>query len=324
MGQIVTGDFDGDGLTDKMALRFLSAKGKWQGRLEIFWGSGRPTNSLPIEAQSVAPKIWVNDVDKDGRWEIVTLCQDALKPKRWELTVLEFRPDRQRFSVVSRLTGKMSSLPPKPTRSHVAPVITGLSPPPIIVEPILFDADLNADGYKDFALVWEKRETFHGISAMLQTECIAVQVICWRGKSLQVRTFSPHELPFPTETENLVSLRLQILDKERIAVADEWFQKCHFAFRFLSLRPLGVQMGGVENKAAMHCHAIAERRCCFGFAPLGETGGVAWQCVACGRLGQRWATRIAFATMDYPQATVPFFYPLITHFCHSCPISRQR
>jgi len=240
--QVLTGDFDGDGLIDIIVPRLYKIKGKWRGKLEILWGSETPVTSLPpIEHLLIASEYEVADVDNDGRWEILTLCQDDLIPKRWKLTIWQFHSNQRRFVAVTQVRGTLPLALFKPTRRTVAPT-TWLSSPLTVLMPDFFTFDLNADGKKDFVLVWRKGETFPGISAILQTEYIAVQVIWWCGKSFQVRTFSPHELPFLTKTKISRILSLQMLGEEQVVVVNERNQKRYFAFRFLSLRPLRVQL----------------------------------------------------------------------------------
>lgn len=260
MGQFAAGDFDSDGLMDTAALQFLNPQRKWQGKLEIFWGNGNPVTSLPIEQPSVAPKFWTVDVDSDGRWEIVILCQDALLPKRWDLTIFQFRSEERRFATFAHLTGATPPIPIKPTQRSAASTTTCIPLPLIAIYPTLHSADLDGDGLKDFLLFWGKRQVaFCGLGkiALPPPECIAVQAIWWHGKKLQVQTFSPSKISL-----TIMPQSLSILERQRLAIVNKYQLRLRFVFHLLSLQPLRAQFW----------ETTYEQKCAIFQMPNGEGG----------------------------------------------------
>ncbi len=245
--QPTTGDFDGDGLIDKVRHQFRHK------RLEVCWGNGAPATVLPVKGIDLT-NLYATDVDKDGCCEIVTL---TFSPNQWQLTVWQFRPTERRFVTLAQLTSPLPVQIPKSSRSLIGS--TKVIPPrslTVMFIPRFYAVDIDGDGLKEFIIVVEAFSSSPFICALLPCGYVAVQVVWWQGKNLRLRSFLPHEVAFPMLPTNLLTL-----NEHRLAIVEGNHQKRRPTFRLLSLRPLRVQFWETKR----------EQRCAILRIPDGDT-----------------------------------------------------
>ncbi len=228
-----TGDFDGDELIDTVMRWSEYLERKFRQWLVARWGNGAPATLLPVKHIDLT-NLYATDVDRDGCCEIVPLSSSQR-----QLTVWQFRLTERRFVTLAQLTLSLPTQLSRPSQSSVGSAIVKPSQPPTVLEPNLYVADIDGDGLKDFIVVWTKFLYPVGSLAMRNLpppECVAVQVVWWRGKNLRSRSFLHHEVTFPKLPTNLWTL-----NEHRLAIVEAIYEKRRLTFRPLSLSPLWVQ-----------------------------------------------------------------------------------
>ncbi len=235
------GDFDGDGIVD--LLKFSSSWGKMP-RFEVYWGDGKRTTTL-LESHAHSSEIVVDDLDEDGKWEVVLLG------KIWK-----FSPEQKGFVTSGDLPLKRPTLPtqrsnlPKPSQSSkTAPTPSSLpfilpSPlPPAVLDKIA-PVDLDGDGHKELMVFW-REPILTDIPPFPIPRVIAVQVLWWDGQNWKVSEFKPPETRISSQPSAVFEINGQ-----RYVIANETYRRIRLRFPIVSLRPLRLQFW--ETKTITH------------------------------------------------------------------------
>jgi hypothetical protein len=233
------GDFDGDGNVDVLKPSYT-----WNrpSRITVHWGNGAPPTTLLYNFGGLSgTKFLADDIDGDGRWEVVT-CGRQLTI--WKFTGGQFVPVaeiRLKLPPSSQTYKSVSSQPltkNQPPQSSPPQILPTPLPLPVLDE--ISTVDLDGDGLKEFWLVWRKPILVDVIDPVRyplpSPQLVALQVIWWDGQELRTKWFAPKETMLSSAPKFVLEF-----EGQRYAIALKAYQRLAHHFQ-MSLRPLRVQL----------------------------------------------------------------------------------
>ncbi|MFA0749955.1 MAG: hypothetical protein SLRJCFUN_000358 [Candidatus Fervidibacter sp.] len=261
------GDFDGDGLADKVVV-----KGRWgkSPTLIVYWGDGATPLSLPLSPTNRRGEMLGSDLDGDRRDELIMVVASS--------TLWVWRIDKgaRRIEKVAAL----SLTPPNhflaPPHHSIGALLTSpllSSPPPLprwLIVGDFWKADLDGDERQELLLFWREAGFLTcglGAAEMPPPLTLAVQVVWWDGQKLCSQTFPVNKLTKLSHPPMLLTLKGQ-----RYVLFPCLQRRRLFRPHLLSLRPLRWLWWETESEDESHLYRL----------PEGERGRevTAWQKVA--------------------------------------------
>ena len=233
------GDFDGDGNVD-----VLRASYAWNrpSRITVYWGNGASPTTLLYNVGGLSrTKFFADDIDGDGRWEVIT-CGG-------QLTIWKFMSGQ--FAPVAEISLKLPPTLQAPKIISSQPLAKSQAaqshPPqilPAFVSPTVLDevsaVDLDGDGLKELWLVWRKPILVDVIDPVRyplpSPRLVALQVIWWDGQELRTKWFASKEVRLSSAPKFVLEFKGQ-----RYAIALKTHQRLAPHLQ-ISLRPLKVQL----------------------------------------------------------------------------------
>ncbi len=233
------GDFDGDGNVDVLRPSYA-----WNrpSRITVYWGNGAPPTTLLYNVGGLSrTKFFADDIDGDGRWEVIT-CGG-------QLTIWKFMSGQ--FVPIAEISLKLPPTlqTPKPISSQTLQKsrVSRISPPQILPTPAMPEVldeisavDFDGDGLKELLLVWREPilvDVIDPVRYPLPTpQLVALQVIWWDGQELKTKWFAPKEAKLSSAPKFVMEF-----EGQRYAIALKTYQRLAPDLR-MSLRPLRVQL----------------------------------------------------------------------------------